>query len=247
MPFNHPSQHFCLRLTLLLLPLLLASGCVSNVINVKGEDGGAAIHTAQISFPIGNDSDIDETPEISFPPTERIKLRSSRVSGDFSQNIPSGKIVDFEDYTFSGPDRLNGSSTIDFSSLSIGADSISKALRASFYFGVSYVEMDLKLDGAAQYAHTSDSYLGSYLDVGLYWQANPQLYAGAQITQMLHLSGSTMSSLLETDLCANYQFTPNVAVMAGYRWWEYEYGIDEYDSGIKLNLSGPFLGLDLRF
>lgn len=243
MRFNFPYHYFYL---LSLTPLLLG-GCVSNIVSVKGDDSSASFNTVQASIPIEDKS--DEYFGIGDMGALRLKMRASSVKADFTQNIPDGKIVDFKQHTFSGPETLNGSSTIDFASLTIGSEGVNpeSQVRSSIYMGVSYTDLALELETTGQQASTHDNFAGLYIDFGIYWQANPRIYAGIQVADTLHISSDVLSRLTEIELLANYQLLSSLDVMAGYRWWQFQYSTDKYDSGIELDLSGPFIGLNLHF
>ena len=85
------------RLLILNVILVFVCGCSStNVINLEGSDT-TRFSDLRLSFPVTKEDE-----------GKRIKLRLTDASGEFSQDIPEGKIVDFEDFRLADCPKCEG-------------------------------------------------------------------------------------------------------------------------------------------
>ena len=59
--------------------------------------------------------------------------------------------------------------------------------------------------------------------------------------------GRELSGINEIDFRLDYQLSEQFKLSGGYRWLNYEYGLEEDESNIEVELRGPFIGLYLPF
>ena len=57
----------------------------------------------------------------------------------------------------------------------------------------------------------------------------------------------SLSGLTEWGFVLKFRPSRHMEIMGGYRWFKYDYFTTDYDSGIIVELNGPFIGLNLPF
>ena len=137
----------------------------TRVININVKD--------EVSFP---------TFETSFAPSEnsknRIKIRASQASGNFSQTVPNGKVIRIEGTDIAGPTVVQGTTDLTYYSISFGRNVLLKRRGSkrnmpsgNFYLiwdaGLAQVGMDLALDNEATRYNASENATEIYGRVGL--------------------------------------------------------------------------------
>jgi hypothetical protein len=218
--------------------VVLMSACSSNVISIDSKDS-TKFTTLETSIPLSKQR------------IDRIKLRATRVSGDYSQSVPSGKLVVIEDNQIQGPADVSGTTDLTYVSIGYGADDIFTSddwldgrLRARGYLGLAQTDMDLTLVHEGTTYRTSDKTIELYMQVGVSYAITPALHGGGTWATTL---GSYFSGINEIDLRLDYALLKHLKIMAGYRWFEYNYLVDEDDSTIRVKFRGPFVGLYIPF
>jgi len=218
--------------------VVLMSACTSNVISIDSEDR-ANFTTLETSIPVSD--------KIGA----RLKLRASRAGGDYSQTVPDGKLILIGDTQIRGPTDVGGTTDLSYGSISVGSDNIfdggeefQHKLRTSVYFGLAQTIMDLTLlhDGATY--RISDKTTEFYMQGGISYKVSPELYAGG--TYALSM-GPDLTGISEADLKIDYTLFRHLQFMAGYRWLEYAYLVEEDDSIVRVEFRGPFVGLYMPF
>lgn len=224
------------RLLPLTLALTMLTACSStNVINLEGSDS-TRFNDFQTSFRV---SDEDRT--------QRIKLRVSETEGEFGQDIAEGKIVEFEDFYLVGPDHVDSKTNFTMASISYGR--IDQALREKFYLsafaGISRTnfEIDMKSDSGLSTDVRNRSF-EVYVDLSIYREVLPYLNAGLSAAFSRNL---TLSGITEWGVFLGFAPFKNLQILGGYRWFKYDYFTEDFDSGITVELNGPFIGLDFPF
>lgn len=224
------------RLLLLGQSLMLLWACSStNVVNLEGSDS-TSFTDLRASFPVSKQDE-----------NERIKIRFTKASGEFSQDIPDGKVVDFEDFQLTGPDHV--SATTDVTTASISYGRIGEALRNNFFMsafaGISRTnfEIDMESESGLTTGVRNRSF-EVYADLGLYHLFTPYLTAGLEAAFSRNLS---LSGITEWGAILKFRPSRHMEIIGGYRWFKYDYFTTDYDSGIIVELNGPFIGLDLSF
>jgi len=223
------------HLFLFALALMLTACSSTNVINLEGSDS-TRFKDFQTSFHVSSEDE-----------SERIKLRVTETQGEFGQDIPDGKIVEFEDFFLVGPDQVQ--SKADFTMASISYGRIDQALREKFFMsafaGVSRTNFDIDMQSASGLTTSvRNRSFEVYVDLGIYREVLPYLNAGlaAAFSRNLTLSGVT-----EWQVFLGFVPFKNLEIIGGYRWFKYDYFTEDFDSGIIVELNGPFIGINLPF
>lgn len=216
----------------------LLSACTSNVIDIHPRDS-ATYTTLETSVAVSSANDT------------RIKLRTSRVDGSYTQTIPDGKMIVIDNQQIHGEVAVSGASDLAYTSISFGADNLFsddnetlKGLRASLYLGLAQTSMDVSLvHENVNYAFV-DKTVELYLQVAALYMAAPKLDVGVSYAMSL---GADLSGISEFELLLDYGLHRHLHLKAGYRWLEYNYLIDSEDSSILVDFRGPFFGLNIPF
>lgn len=218
-----------------LIQALLAACSSTNVINLEGSDS-TRFKDFQTSFRVSSEDE-----------TKRVKFRLTETKGEFGQDIADGKIVEFEDFFLVGPDHVQ--SKTDFTMASISYGRIDQVLREKFYMsafgGISRTNFEIDMVSASgQSTGVRNRSFEVYVDLGIYREVLPYLTAGlaAAFSRNLTLSGVT-----EWEVFLGFIPYKHLHIIGGYRWFKYDYFTEDYDSGIIVELNGPFIKLDLPF
>lgn len=224
------------RLLLLGQSLMLLWACSStNVVNIEGSDS-TRFTDLRASFPVSKQDE-----------NERIKIRFTKASGEFSQDIPDGKIVDFEDFQLTGPDLVTAMTDVTTAAISYGR--VGEALRNNFFMsafaGISRTnfEIDMESESGLTTGVRNRSF-EVYADLGLYHLLAPYLTAGLEAAFSRNLS---LSGITEWGAILKFRPSRHMEIIGGYRWFKYDFFSEDYDSGIIVELNGPFIGLDFSF
>ncbi len=218
--------------------LLLMHGCASNVISIDTKDS-VTFSTLETSIPL------------SKKRNDRIKLRGSRASGDYSQAVPDGKMIIIEDTQIHGPTDVSGTTDLTWASISYGIDDISgsnqtvlEKLSLSVYLGVSQTNMDVSLQHEGTTYYSRDRTTEMYFQLGGAYAITPDFKAGLTWASSV---GADFTGINEVDLRLGYALFTHLEVIGGYRWLEYNYLVEEDDSVIRVRFRGPFFGLNIPF
>lgn len=218
--------------------LLLINGCASNVISIDTNDT-VTFSTLETSIPLSKQRG------------DRIKLRGSRASGDYSQSVPDGKMIIIEDTQIHGPTDVSGTTDLTYASISYGTDNIlssnqtgSEKLSFSAYFGVSQTNMDVSLLHEGTTYYTRDRTTEMYFQLGGAYAITPVFNGGLTWASSV---GTDFTGINEVDLRFGYELFSHLEVIGGYRWLEYNYLVEEDDSVIRVKFRGPFIGLYIPF
>ena len=218
-----------------LIQTLLAACSSTNVINLEGSDS-TRFKDFQTSFRVSSEDE-----------TKRIKFRITETEGEFGQDIAEGKIVEFEDFNLVGPDHVQ--SKTDFTMASISYGRIDQVLRDKFHMsafaGVSRTNFEIDMVSASgQSTGVRNRSFEVYVDLGIYREVLPYLTGGlaAAFSRNLTLSGVT-----EWEVFMGFIPFKHLHIIGGYRWFKYDYFTEDYDSGIIVELNGPFIKLDVPF
>ena len=224
------------RLLLLSQSLLLLSACSStNVVNLEGSDS-TSFTELRTSFPVSKQDE-----------SQRIKIRVTQTEGEFGQDIADGKVVDFEDFQLTGPDQVRAVTDVTTASISYGR--VGDALRENFFMsafaGISRTNFEIDMESASGLTTgVRKKSFEVYVDLGVYHLLLPYLTAGLEAAFSRNLS---LSGITEWGAILKFRPSKHMEIIGGYRWFKYDYFTTDYDSGIIVELNGPFIGLDLPF
>jgi hypothetical protein len=224
------------RLLLPGLNLMLVLACSSNnVVNLEGSDA-TTFTDLRASFPVSKQNKSD-----------RIKFRFTKARGEFGQEIPDGKIVDFEDFQLTGPDQVSAMTDVTTASISYGrvGDALKENFFVSAFGGISRtnLEIDMESESGLSTGVRNRSF-EVYADLGVYYLLTPYLTAGLEAAFSRNLS---LSGITEWGAIVKFRPSRKMEIIGGYQWFKYDYFTTDYDSGIIVELNGPFIGLDLSF
>jgi hypothetical protein len=191
--------------------------------------------------------------EASFPLSEsspsRFRIRATQVSGSFDQNLDSDELVRLDNSRISGPAELTGDIDLTYVSFAFGQDDRTVTLapgaaRQVYFFGIAQTQWDLDVAGGGNQLKASDDTTELYFQYGFFYTVRKSLDLGFTWAASV---GDDASGISEIDLKLNYSPHKNLALTAGYRWFDYEYGLGDNDSHIDVDFRGPFLGISLPF
>lgn len=224
------------RLLLLGQGLMLLWACSStNVVNIEGSDS-TRFTDLRASFPVSKQDE-----------NERIKIRFTEASGEFNRDIPEGKIIDFENFQLTGPDHITAMTDVTTAAISYGR--IGEALRNNFFMsafaGISRTNFEIDMESESGLASgVRNRSFEVYADLGIYHLLAPYLSVGLEAAFSRNLS---LSGITEWGAILKFRPSRHMEIIGGYRWFKYDYFTPDYDSGIIVELNGPFIGLDLSF
>ena len=224
------------RLILLGQIVMLHLACSStNVVNLEGSDS-TRFTDFRASFPVPRTGE-----------KERIKVRLTQSNGEFGQDIADGKIVDFEDFQLTGPDQVRAITDLTMASISYGR--VGETLRENFlmsaFAGISRTNFEIDMESASGLSTgVRNKSFEVYVDLGVYHLFTPYLTAGLEAAFSRNLS---LSGITEWGAILKFRPFKQMEIIGGYRWFKYDYFTTDFDSGIIVELNGPFVGLDFSF
>jgi hypothetical protein len=213
---------------------MLMSACSSNVISINAKDS-TTFTTLETSIPASRDDSV------------RIKLRTSRANGDYTQTVPDRKRIVIDNTDIQGPTDISGTTDLTYGSVGIGGDDIFgggegllRKLRTSMYFGLAQTIMDMTLVHEGTTYSTNDRTTEFYMQYGMSYRVTSSFHVGATYAMSI---GPDLTGISEGDLKLDYALFKHLQIMAGYRWFDYHYFVEEEDSTVRVKFSGPFVGL----
>lgn len=222
-------------------------GCAGSVPTtaIKASDSGAALPTIRISAEPGGAERAPSEPRNG----QAVELNIATAKGSDTQTLAAGQPpVIFGDpvTTFSAPQDLRHEFDFTYFDVSwrgrafFGANPVGLELLA----GLSYLAVDLTVSSAGQRATDKRDAAGLSLGIGGVWRIRPATSLQARATFIAPLGEFDEVTRVEAFLVQ--ALGRNAAVRAGYAGWRIR-----VDSGgasaIKLDVSGPSLGLDVSF
>ncbi|MFC1589375.1 hypothetical protein ACFL3P_03790 [Pseudomonadota bacterium] len=224
-----------MRLSISTVTLLILSACTSqDVIDIEGSDN-KGLYTIQTSFPV-----VEKAPVY-------LKLRASRTSADFSQDIPDGKYVFFEDLQITGPDGVTVESDIDTASISIGFldDAGIDRLSMAIFLGVSQTRFNADVFfQSGPSVMIRDRIRELYLDAGIWYEVADRLKLGLAYALSMN---ADVSGLIELELSLSYRLLSHMEITVGLRDFTYNYNEGESRSSLWVQSKGPFVMLNFPF
>ena len=223
-------------------PILAGSGLIcllacssTNVVNLEGSDT-TSFNDLRVSFPVTKEDE-----------NERIKFRVTTADGQFTQDIADGKIVDFEDFQLTGPDQVRAVTDVTVASISYGR--VGQTIRENFlmsaFAGISRTNFEIDMESeSGQSTGVRNKSFEVYVDLGIYHLLAPFLTAGLEAAFSRNLS---LSGITEWGAVLKFRPFKQMEIIGGYRWFKYDFFTTDYDSGIIVELNGPFVGLDFSF
>lgn len=223
--------------------LATPSACVTDL-DLDGRDRGAVFPTLRATVPVSGKG----------PGGAAWEFGVSQGGGTFSTDVPPGYSVDFGGLNTTGPDRVvtkvdlrEWYALLATSSFGPGT---SPGLAMRTLLGFSWMEMDATVREVSTGTRGSrDDGSGQLMlgfEMGLIPSTGP---VGLRARMLGGLGGhSDLITLFgASDVRAVANITPSAEAFAGWRWWNYIYEHANLSSDLGVRLSGPTLGLNLRF
>ncbi|MDH5526312.1 MAG: hypothetical protein OEY97_03265 [Nitrospirota bacterium] len=218
------------------------SGCATDIVDLDGQDRDAFFPTLRATVPMSGGGGEWE-------------FGVSQGSGSFSNDVPPGSTVDF------GGLNTGGSAdtvTTDID-LRVWQATLSTAsydgntppgMAGGVMVGFNWVEMDVTLNTASPGGPTYwDDGTGQFL-LGMQMGVIPRSGILGWRGRMVGGVGGHSNLITffgEGELIGVARFTPNAEAFAGWRWWSYSYLHSDFLSELDTQISGPTLGLNIRY
>jgi hypothetical protein len=215
--------------------MTLASGCAGTV-NIDAEDT-TGFSDLSASMPLAGDAGT------------RLRFKATRVDGSFDQRLDAGEHIHLENFTFDGPDLVDGELELTYYSIAIGGGrnygySGSEGPRTETYLGISQTSFDLEMESGNRRLQADEDTIEFYAQWLAIAPINDSLDFGFSWALSL---GRDFSGISEIELMLEYDAAEHLSITGGYRWFEYNYDSDESDSNIQVDFRGPFIGIRIPF
>lgn len=219
------------------------SGCASfpPTTSIKASDGGATLPTVRVSVSLDSAAD--------HGAGRAVEIGVASGKGRDTQTLGAGQVpIVFGDpaTTFSPPQALTHEFDFAYYDLSWRWRSFRADDAGGFELlaGMSYLSTDLTVSSPSLRA--ADTLTSANLTVGAggLWRVRPTTLLQGRVTFILPLGD--FDEVLRLEAHVVQALGRNAAVRAGYAFWRIR-SEPSGTSGLKLDLSGPTLGLDLNF
>lgn len=222
-------------------------GCAGSIptTSIKASDSSVTLPTIRISTEFGGTGGAPSEPRDG----QALEFNAATAKGSDTQTLSTGQPpVIFGDptTTFNAPQALKHDFEFTYVDISwrgrafFGTNPVGLELLA----GLSYLATDMTVSSATQSAAEKRNAAGLSLGVGGVWRIRPATSVQARATFIAPLGEFDEITRLEAFVVQ--ALGRNAAVRAGYAGWRIR--VDSGSrSAIKMNVSGPSLGLDLSF
>lgn len=263
-----------LRVTIFALTAVGISGCkVAQPEDIRGQDSPVLIARGRLSWVLlpeksGTEPSTGENDGVIRPergswarpaaasapgPHATLALDASfrTTSGSSKQQLQGGEFLEHDGERFDGPGRLEAGYDLYSGTLGVRggiAWPIGFRLEGVGGFGVEHLDLRVRaVRGFGIFdAHEDSTAFGVFIGVSPAWQVLSwlEVYGEAATFQGFAEEGHPNSSTLEAGL--GFIVLPHVTVKTGWGGWFYKrQGLS--DSDVRLNLSGPVVGLEVSF
>lgn len=223
------------------------AGCASTVPTtaIKVADSSATLPTLRASVRLER----SDRPQAGLRDEQALEFIAATGKGSDTQSLSAGQppvVVGDTVTTFNAPQSLRHEyefTYLDFSwrgRLQFGPT----AGRLELLAGLSYLETELRVASATQSALEKRSAAGLSLGVGGIWDVRPS--TSLQVRAVFIAPLGEFDEITRIEGYVVQALGRNLAARAGYAAWRIR--VDSSNtSAVKVNLSGPSLGLDLSF
>jgi len=178
-----------------------------------------------------------------------IELGITRGSGSGSQSLSSNRIV-FGNQTFTAPQQMRYEFDLTYLDVSYrwrGFFGESRAFGIEALGGVGSANLDFSARSATQRASEEMSSTGVAGGLGALWRLRPGTSAQFRGTAFFSGEDIGVSEAKRLELYLVQALGPHMALRAGYASWDIKSKRNDSLSPIKVEFSGPSLGLDVMF
>ena len=211
-------------LALLALTASLLTGCAPGYSPIEGQDSRVLFPSVLVSYPIFDRNGLHGQSDYA------VEAGVSHARGDAVQTLGSGEMISFAGTILQGPADVRQNFTLDEADVLLRA----RFPRQSFFFmqamlGYRYKVLDLSLESGGLSAEQKIRNGGLAGGLGLGSRISDRLMIELYFLIDFNIDKGQMAS---GDLTASYWLTPNAAITAGFRRWEYSRSSDG-ESGIN--------------
>ncbi|HET6202244.1 MAG TPA: hypothetical protein VFI25_05510 [Planctomycetota bacterium] len=236
----------------LLLVLAASVGC-SGPEDIEGRDRSALFQDLRAVWTMrGAGEERAESREGREPaPRSRgllaLELDLVHGKGDTDQDLGLGDRIEIGGTDFFGPANVRADSDFFTGSLAVrGGAQLAPEFAIEGLGGIAWYRLDLRVSGAGtREAETFDS-VGPLLGAQFTYEPLRPIALHARGTAGLGL-GSDVAEVLAGELGLAVPAARRARIFGGWRWWSYELNAGGGDSDVRLDLSGPTIGVELRF
>lgn len=168
--------------------------------------------------------------------------------GDSDQSVGTGKNVEYGDATIAGPATVEHEYTLTVASA---------AGRAGWLFGdrfalegllgLGLTSLDMEVSSGSTSDDDSTTGLGALIGMQLAFYLRPDVAIEARFSSLANTNSDEATVLDAYETVVKYRAASDVDLFAGWRWWDLEQERSDGDSDVFLKISGPTLGVQLRF
>lgn len=236
---------------LMTLPLCLASCRIQRDIEGTDRDAfGASFRAFWEVHPRAGGSGLEDEEGASRGAGKGhlgVELDVGYVAGDDDQGLAGNEFVQLGGTQFLGPATVDLDWTLLAGSIALrGGARVEDVLVVEGIGGLGLTRLHLEAEDGALSASETFSSVGPIL--GLQAGVEPLPWLGAFVRSTW--TGGFVpdeASLGVTDLALTLKPAKRVVAFGGWRWWDYGAEGNSGDSDVELKLSGPMLGIELRF
>jgi hypothetical protein len=174
------------------------------------------------------------------------ELDVAHAKGDTDQDLDLDDEIEIGGTTFTGPGDLEADSDVTFTTLSFRGGRRGPQVALEGLGGIAWHRVDLEVhSGGVREREVFDS-VGPMLGAQITYEPLEPLALHARGTSAVSL-GQGIATVLTGELGLALAATRRVRFFGAWRWWGYEFDPEGGDSDVRLKLSGPAVGLEVRF
>ncbi|MGH7149695.1 MAG: hypothetical protein ACREIU_03295 [Planctomycetota bacterium] len=176
-----------------------------------------------------------------------LELDFAHARADTDQGLDLDDQIRLDGTIFSGPGDLRADSDFYSGSLALrGGARLAPQVAIEGLGGIAWYRLDLEVrSGGIREGDVFDS-AGPMLGVQFTYEPLPALALQARGTTGVGL-GADSAGVLTGELGLALEAARGVRILGAWRWWSYDVIPEGVDSEIQLRLSGPAVGLEVRF
>ncbi|HKB17061.1 MAG TPA: hypothetical protein VKF62_13425, partial [Planctomycetota bacterium] len=176
-----------------------------------------------------------------------LELDVAHGKADTEQDLGLGDEVEIGGTTFTGPGDLRVDSDLWFTTLALrGGGRPVPEVALEGLGGIAWHRAELEVhSGGERESEVLDS-VGPMLGAQITYEPFAPLALHARGTTAVSL-GQGIAAVLTGELGLALAATRRVRIFGAWRWWAYEFDAEGVESNVILRLSGPAVGLEVRF
>lgn len=217
--------------------LLLAS-CTTTQVDLEGDDSSTVFPALRLAFPIDPDGENRAS----------VEVRMSGAGGEDDQGVGAGTRVTWDGVDFVGPQAIE----LDWTLAAVDAVlryALSSSDRGGFDLlaGLGASHLDLEVSAPGQDADDRTFALGPLLGARAWVAPAEPLKLYLEATFGAGFGDDALIERTAFEAGLEGRLARHVGLVGGWRAWTYDEERDDLSSDVELELSGPFVGLSIRF